>query len=560
MKYIYIADFLELIGGAELTADAMLSYLGGTQVHLRCADCTIEKLSKFKDDKLIIGNFTALNEHCKKYISENLNYIKIEYDHQYLKSRNPSIFPNFKAPFDQLINLDFYRNAKAVVCQTKQHLDVIKLNTGLNNLVNFGGSIWTEDQLLWLKRCRDKRYIRTCGQDYADPAGHLRKIRGILDSEIIHKGTTKAINYCKNNGFKYNLLSIKDWKEFIEDLSQCDDLVFFPGVLETCSRIAVEARMLGLSVTGNNLISALKEDWFKLKGDDLISYFIQKNKNIKNFIEDCFRDKKEEISQNKTPEITVILNLYKRPQNLQKQIEAFQNQTVKPKEIWVWQNNDGTFPNYDCQDSFDSSGINGICDVDRKGLIDKWITSNHNWGIFGRFTMAQMAQTEFVCINDDDTIPGPRWLETCLESYSTNPGLQGGIGVVLTSDNYKNHFRIGWAEPRATTEEVDLVGHSWFFPKSYLKYMWMEEPFTWRMEDAHFSYCLQKYGNIKTYVPPQDTKDKSSSVLGYELGVDNVAMSNPANHNQFYSERSSALRHYLSLGWKPLYVTNKKMY
>lgn len=559
MKYVYIADFLELIGGAEFTANAMLEFLGGEQIHIRSADCTIEKLSKLKDYKFIIGNFIGLSEECKKYIIQNCNYIKIEYDHQYLKSRNPSVFQGFKAPSSQIINLDFYKNAKSVVCQTQQHLDVIKLNTGLKNLVNFGGSIWTEEQLLWLKSCYDKRYIRTMGQEYKDYPQSALKIRGILNSEIIHKGTKKAIEYCEKFGYKYNILEIKDWKDFIEDLSKCDDLVFFPNVLETCSRISVEARMLGLSVTGNNLISAMKEDWFKLKGPKLISYFLEKNRNIKNFIEDCFRNKIETIEE-KIPEITVILNLWKRPQNLEKQIEAFRNQTIKPKEIWVWQNNDGSFPMYGCPDAFDSTSINDLLDPHEKGLIDKWITSNHNWGIFGRFSMAQLAQTEFVCINDDDTIPGPKWLETCLESYSTNPGLQGGIGVVLTGDDYKNHFRIGWAEPKPTTEEVDLVGHSWFFPKKYLKYMWMEEPFTWRMEDAHFSYCLQKYGNIKTYVPPQNTKEKSSSILGYELGVDAVAMSNPANHNEFYSERSSALRHYLSLGWKPLYVTNKKMY
>ncbi|MGA0327796.1 MAG: hypothetical protein ACO3OK_12425, partial [Limisphaerales bacterium] len=36
-----------------------------------------------------------------------------------------------------------------------------------------------------------------------------------------------------------------------------------------------------------------------------------------------------------------------------------------------------------------------------------------------------------------------------------------------------------------------------------LKYLWQEYPISWdNGEDIHFSYTAQKYGNIKTYVPP----------------------------------------------------------
>ncbi len=38
-------------------------------------------------------------------------------------------------------------------------------------------------------------------------------------------------------------------------------------------------------------------------------------------------------------EITAILNGFKRPQFLKQQLDAINNQTVKPKEIMLWQNN-----------------------------------------------------------------------------------------------------------------------------------------------------------------------------------------------------------------------------
>lgn len=530
MNHLFIADYFDLIGGAEMTDEHFRTAIGGTQVLIRSVDCTLEKLLKLKDYRIIVSNFTALSQVCKDYITKNSEYIIIEYDHKYLKTRNPSVFKDWKAPSSQLQNLEFYKAAKSVVCQTKQHQDVVILNTGLENTVNFGGSIWSNEQLDCLAVAPREAFSE-------------ERVYAILDSEIIHKGTRQAVEYCKNKGLKYKLLGVKDWKDFITELHDCTDLIFFPQVLETCSRIAVEARMLGLRVSGNNNLSAIKEDWFKqYKGLELINYFRNKNKTLKEFIDSCFTRKT--VSKYIEEDITVILNLYKRPQNLQKQIDAFRNQTVKPKEIWVWQN----CPNEDGYPQRDQEFIGALSSEG----VDKWITSNNNWGIFGRFTMAQMVQTKFICINDDDTIPGPKWLETCLESFRTNPGLHGGIGVRLESDDYVKHHRIGWANPRPTTEEVDLVGHSWFFPKEYLKYIWMEEPFTWNMEDAHFSYCLQKYGNIKTFVPAQITKDTSSSILGYELGIDENAMSHPKNHEKFYQERNSAIKYYLNNGWKKI--------
>ena len=45
--------------------------------------------------------------------------------------------------------------------------------------------------------------------------------------------------------------------------------------------------------------------------------------------------------------ITVILNGFRRAENLNEQLEALQNQTIKPDEILLWYNNpnNGTEPN-----------------------------------------------------------------------------------------------------------------------------------------------------------------------------------------------------------------------
>jgi len=222
--------------------------------------------------------------------------------------------------------------------------------------------------------------------------------------------------------------------------------------------------------------------------------------------------------------ITVVLNGYKR-QNLKEQVEAIKNQTVPVKEIFYWQN---TTPGvtYD-EDTY--------CELNSA-------LSNYNYGVWARFAYALNAKSDYVCVFDDDTIPGNRWLENCLQTYKTNPGLLGGIGLRFKNENYEldqladgKYTRFGWeSNPECAgnnTEpvEVDIVGHSWFFSRDLLSVFWRELPEEkWSMlcgEDIHFSYMIQKYTDLKTYVPPHPSDDTSmwSSLKAIQYGADQHA-------------------------------------
>ena len=94
--------------------------------------------------------------------------------------------------------------------------------------------------------------------------------------------------------------------------------------------------------------------------------------------------------------------------------------------------------------------------------------------------------------------------------------------------------------------KVDLVGHSWFFKKEWLSYMVRELPdpkYNTCGEDMHFSYMLQKYLNIKTYVPPHPHNDKEmwGSLKGSEYGGKNSlwGIGKPQHDltNQYFKEQ-----------------------
>jgi hypothetical protein len=244
------------------------------------------------------------------------------------------------------------------------------------------------------------------------------------------------------------------------------------------------------------------------------------------------------VSRAAEEDITVILNAYRRPYNLKMQIEAIRGQSNPPKNLWLWVNAHEDNKNFDFE-SLD---------------VDRVFKNDYNWKFYGRFAAALLADTEYIAIYDDDTIPGKKWHHNCLQTMKTNEGILGSAGIILKGDKYVQHERCGWPTHNSQTTEVDLVGHAWFFKREWLRYLWQEKPTTWdNGEDIQFAFMSKIYGGVSTYCPPHPTDDKEmhGSILGNELGIDSKATSNnqETSHQQFFSERDVCVQAGLAKGW-----------
>ena len=76
------------------------------------------------------------------------------------------------------------------------------------------------------------------------------------------------------------------YRLFIETITNNDTFIFLPQTLETLCRVAVECRMAGMKVITNKKIGASSEEWFKLKGKDLIDYMAEKKHMICSLVEE----------------------------------------------------------------------------------------------------------------------------------------------------------------------------------------------------------------------------------------------------------------------------------
>jgi GT2 family glycosyltransferase len=101
--------------------------------------------------------------------------------------------------------------------------------------------------------------------------------------------------------------------------------------------------------------------------------------------------------------LTVILNIYKRPNLISKQLDALKNQSIKPNAVLIWKNH-----------AIEKS-VNDL--FDQKFYPFEIITAecNSNLGVWARFAFALNAKTEYVCVLDDDVVPGKKWFENCLQ-------------------------------------------------------------------------------------------------------------------------------------------------
>ncbi len=246
--------------------------------------------------------------------------------------------------------------------------------------------------------------------------------------------------------------------------------------------------------------------------------------------------------------ITAVLNGFRRSDNLILQIEALEKQTVRPQEIMIWHNNpgEGYAMNYEVSSKTKSA------------------YNNFNYGVWARFAFALNARTEYVCMFDDDTIPGSRWFENCLDQMQRTEALLGTAGILYVDPPPADSLEVSYYNPMAKLGwyatgnidraiEVDFVGHAWFFKRAWLSAFWRELPdprYTLCGEDMHFSYMLQKYLGIPTMVPPHPAgmPELWGSTRGHDLGNDQASLwvSNAtdstgqpfkASMNQFFIEQ-----------------------
>ena len=314
MKLLWISDFFlkdNVHGGAELVDDIVIRHISKSHdlTLINSHEVKEEVLDKF--DKIIVSNFVNLSASTKSNIQDR-SYIIFEHDHKYLINRDPSAFRYHQAPPRYIVNKEFYKNAEVILCQSRGHSLCLKKNLYIDNVVNLGASMWTEQQYNVLESLSSTDKNDLCA---------------VMDSPNPVKNTNLAVRYCQKNNISYDLIPGSSWELFVKKLSKYKKLVFFPNVYESHCRLVVEARMMNLELITNNNIGATSEPWFaELKGRELISHMRSaKEKSLKKF-EEVIVQKNNHPAIEK-PLVSIITSMFKGESHVENFLENIVNQT-----------------------------------------------------------------------------------------------------------------------------------------------------------------------------------------------------------------------------------------
>ena len=246
------------------------------------------------------------------------------------------------------------------------------------------------------------------------------------------------------------------------------------------------------------------------------------------------------MSNQNGAEVTVILTIFDRFDYFKEQLESIQAQSVSV-DIWV---------DYTVLRREEMEGILATY-PDLKFSI-RW---NQNLKYHGRFNYALNADTPYVFICDDDIIPGPKYLEHCIETLNKlGDALLTSYGVILDPDEkgYVPARKEGYKSMNIEPVQVDMAGQSMFMKTEYLRFLNAEPPLTRENgEDLHFSFMLQKYGGIPVYAPAHNPEEPDKwgcdPEKGELYGEDDKATWKKSDHVPI---RDSIVNTYRKNGWR----------
>lgn len=267
---LIISDFFreDYQGGAEMALDALISLIRNDckLTTKKSLEVTPEFIRDF-DGKIILSNRMGLSTACYIELYKK-NYCLWEHDFFYLNSRDAGSYQDLKAPPEDIKEsaIELYKNAKFVFLQGVAHLHAYKTNLDFNNGISTSGNPWSESDLKLLESLQS---IEKTG-NYC-----------VLNHQFSTKGTKKAIKFCNDNSWPYNVIPNMPHKEFLSELAKFKILVFIPDIFETYSRVCCEARCLNLDILVNPKVGFQYEQHSRLKGLELISYLRDNNKKIK---------------------------------------------------------------------------------------------------------------------------------------------------------------------------------------------------------------------------------------------------------------------------------------
>jgi len=275
---VVVADFFveEIQGGAELTTESLIKEAPRSRkiFKLHSNSLTPELIRNNKDKTFIITNFvTATSESLDTFVEEAVKYYIIEFDYKYCRFRSEGLhLMQTKKPCDCATNeaiknvlVPFFKAAQKIFwmseAQKKHYTTKVPEIKEVNSEVL--SSVFDKESLDFI----ESLYQETKNKEKLKKIAILSK-----DNSSWIKGIESTIAYLNVEGKEYVHLPKLPYKQFLAEMAKYQTFCFRPSDKDTCPRIVIEAKLLGLDLLLNRNVQHKDEAWFNSSREEMINY------------------------------------------------------------------------------------------------------------------------------------------------------------------------------------------------------------------------------------------------------------------------------------------------
>lgn len=278
-QVIFVSDFFveDYVGGAELTSEALITSSPFNVWKLHSKDVSMKLLEEGSDRFWIFGNFTQINPNLLPTIIANLQYTVVEYDYKYCKARSPEKHHAIEnRPCDchdqmngKLISAFYFGSMGLWWMSEKQkekYHSIFPFLVDKENIVL--SSVFDDRSLAKMKLLRESVQMSE------------RKNWLVFESDSWIKGFQAAKTYCEDNKLQYEVVKGLSYDEMLAKISSSEGLVYLPPGGDTCPRMVIEAKLLGVKLVLNDNVQHKDEEWFATDDIDSIESYLYTSKQL----------------------------------------------------------------------------------------------------------------------------------------------------------------------------------------------------------------------------------------------------------------------------------------
>ena len=284
MKYYLVDDSCTPLGGTALTLNAIVRPEEKEVKFISTSQLTKSFCEQNDPELWIFGNIMMITEESYeaiKWVMENKKFVKIEFDYGYCQYRGPVCHqvlsggekcdcPNPQTPYNVIYSLIGERASHIFFMSNEQmemHAEALKYNLKTSNRYSVLTSCFSPENLDIMRELKRKK-----------KNGKYAVIDGQGGWHSMAKGVEEALNVVKGSDMPFELLKTETHLEMLHKLSDFSCLVFLPLIHDTCPRVTIEAKLMGVGLITNVRSQHVSEYWWKQPVEQIEKYISERPK------------------------------------------------------------------------------------------------------------------------------------------------------------------------------------------------------------------------------------------------------------------------------------------